>query len=213
PEVCVHSSLLCSRCPPHLQGRALSACGFLQQSNSSLALVVNGVKSEGSSSIGRRCTKGWEKLGTQCFKYFSDLKPWAEAEKQCLNLGGNLVSVHSQLAHNFLKTLVKKHGSDNSRTWIGAHDAIKVRNAGMTHTATLFSISSVAEQLEITPNPNFVKPISRLSITDLYSLQIADCNRHALILNFNADLCKNRNKTKLQMFVAMNHFYFSPIIM
>uniref|UniRef100_A0A673J238 Galactose-specific lectin nattectin-like n=1 Tax=Sinocyclocheilus rhinocerous TaxID=307959 RepID=A0A673J238_9TELE len=90
-----------------------------------IALVVNGVKSEGSSGIGRRCTKGWEKLGTQCFRYFSDLKPWAEAEKQCLNLGGNLVSIHSQLTHNFLKTLVKKHGSDNSRTWIGAHDAIK----------------------------------------------------------------------------------------
>uniref|UniRef100_A0A671S0V0 C-type lectin domain-containing protein n=1 Tax=Sinocyclocheilus anshuiensis TaxID=1608454 RepID=A0A671S0V0_9TELE len=33
------------------------------------------------------------KFGTQCFKYFSDLKPWAEAEKQCLNLGGNLDDV------------------------------------------------------------------------------------------------------------------------
>ncbi|XP_016135121.1 ladderlectin-like [Sinocyclocheilus grahami] len=89
------------------------------------ALVVNGVKSEESSDIGRKCPKGWEKFGTQCFKYFSDLKPWAEAEKQCVGLGGNLASIHSQLAHNFLKTLVIKHGNDNSRAWIGAHDAIK----------------------------------------------------------------------------------------
>ncbi|KTF77927.1 hypothetical protein cypCar_00035193 [Cyprinus carpio] len=44
------------------------------------ALVVNGVKSQEPFSIGRRCPVGWEKFGTQCFKYFSELKSWAEAE-------------------------------------------------------------------------------------------------------------------------------------
>jgi len=31
-------------------------------------------------SIGRKCPDGWEKFGSQCFKYFSESKSWAEAE-------------------------------------------------------------------------------------------------------------------------------------
>ncbi|XP_026129646.1 ladderlectin [Carassius auratus] len=89
------------------------------------ALVVNGVKSEEPFSIGRKCPVGWEKFGSQCFKYFADLKQWAEAEKQCIDLGGNLASVSSQLTNSFLKTLVKKNSKGNTRTWIGAHDATK----------------------------------------------------------------------------------------
>ncbi|KAK2908599.1 hypothetical protein Q8A67_004436 [Cirrhinus molitorella] len=91
------------------------------------ALALNGVKSDsdGSFSLGRRCPIGWEKFGTQCFKYFSDLKPWAEAEKQCIDLGGNLASIPNKLSNDFLKTFVKKHAKDSTRTWIGAHDATK----------------------------------------------------------------------------------------
>ncbi|XP_042589383.1 ladderlectin-like [Cyprinus carpio] len=84
------------------------------------ALVVNGVKSEVL-----RCPVDWEKFGTKCFKYFSDLKPWYEAEKHCIDLGGNLASVHNQPTNDFLKTLVKKYGNSFPQTWIGAHDAIK----------------------------------------------------------------------------------------
>ncbi|XP_016375363.1 galactose-specific lectin nattectin-like [Sinocyclocheilus rhinocerous] len=89
------------------------------------ALAVNGDKSEDSFSIGRRCPTGWEKFGTKCFKFFSDLKPWAAAEKQCVDLGGNLASIHNQLTHNFLKTFLKKYANKIPRTWIGAHDATK----------------------------------------------------------------------------------------
>ncbi|KTF88270.1 hypothetical protein cypCar_00047601 [Cyprinus carpio] len=120
------------------------------------ALAVNGVKSHG-----RKCPTGWEKLGPQCFKFFSDLKPWADAEakvfhrnepirpylgksivlfasqlhkhggqhsraqKHCLDLGGNLASIHDQRTNSFLKSFLKKCANAVPRTWIGGHDATK----------------------------------------------------------------------------------------
>ncbi|RXN06411.1 tripartite motif-containing 2-like protein [Labeo rohita] len=48
------------------------------------ALALNGVKSDEMMSFGRRCPAGWEKFGSQCFKFFSDLKPWADAEVSAL---------------------------------------------------------------------------------------------------------------------------------
>ncbi|XP_043097138.1 ladderlectin [Puntigrus tetrazona] len=89
------------------------------------ALTVNGVTPQSSVNLSRRCPTGWEKFGTKCFKHFSDPKPWAEAEKQCVEVGGNLASVHTELTHSFLKTFLKKQTNSISRTWIGAHDAIK----------------------------------------------------------------------------------------
>uniref|UniRef100_A0A8C1QTQ2 C-type lectin domain-containing protein n=1 Tax=Cyprinus carpio TaxID=7962 RepID=A0A8C1QTQ2_CYPCA len=76
-------------------------------------------------STGRKCPTGWEKLGPQCFKFFSDLKPWADAEKHCLDLGGNLASIHDQRTNSFLKSFLKKCANAVPRTWIGGHDATK----------------------------------------------------------------------------------------
>ncbi|XP_051983299.1 ladderlectin [Xyrauchen texanus] len=90
------------------------------------ALVLNGiseVKSNESLNLGRRCPAGWSKFGSQCFKYFDEWKTWAEAEQQCIDHGGNLVSIHSAASHNFLKTFVQKQADTMTRTWIGGHDA------------------------------------------------------------------------------------------
>ncbi|XP_051767806.1 ladderlectin [Ctenopharyngodon idella] len=86
------------------------------------ALAVNVINVE-SDSVGRRCPSDWDKFGTQCFKFFSDPKSWAEAEEHCVALGGNLASIQSSLTHTFLKNFVKKQSKGNTRSWIGAHDA------------------------------------------------------------------------------------------
>ncbi|XP_050994834.1 ladderlectin-like [Labeo rohita] len=88
------------------------------------ALVVNGDWNEErfGRRTGRRCPSGWEKFETRCFKFFNDSKTWAEAERQCIDLGGNLVSVHNQATHNFLKNFLK-NANGIRRTWIGAYDA------------------------------------------------------------------------------------------
>ncbi|XDV14631.1 hypothetical protein PO909_014853 [Leuciscus waleckii] len=91
------------------------------------ALAVNGVikvtSAASEPSFGRKCPDNWTKFGKQCFKYFSDSKTWAEAEEDCVDQGGNLVSIHSQITHNFLKKFVADNAKALSRTWIGAHDA------------------------------------------------------------------------------------------
>ncbi|XP_026129733.1 ladderlectin-like [Carassius auratus] len=84
-------------------------------------LVVNGE----SYKFGVTCPDDWERFEKQCFKYFSDLKPWIEAEKHCIDLGGNLAAVHNAPTNIFLKGLVRKYSNNFPRTWIGAHDAIK----------------------------------------------------------------------------------------
>ncbi|KAL1279900.1 hypothetical protein QQF64_014500 [Cirrhinus molitorella] len=89
------------------------------------AVTVNGDRDE--VGFGRpnrqRCPAGWETFERICYKFFDDLKTWAEAEKQCVDLDGNLASVHSQATHNFLKDFVRGHGRRIPRVWIGAYDA------------------------------------------------------------------------------------------
>ncbi|XP_056307509.1 ladderlectin-like [Danio aesculapii] len=89
------------------------------------ALAVNGVNSD-VPNISRRCPAGWEKFGSQCFKFFNEYKTWAEAEKQCVDLGGNLASIQSEVTHNFLLAYLKRQEKGITRTWIGAHDATQV---------------------------------------------------------------------------------------
>ncbi|KAK2901280.1 hypothetical protein Q8A67_009395 [Cirrhinus molitorella] len=96
------------------------------------AVTVNGDRDE--VGFGRpnrqRCPAGWEKFEMLCYKFFffffDDLKTWAEAEKQCVDLDGNLASVHSKATHNFLKTFVRERGRRIPRVWIGAHDATQI---------------------------------------------------------------------------------------
>ncbi|XP_030636628.1 ladderlectin-like [Chanos chanos] len=64
------------------------------------------------------CPPDWEGLLNRCYFFVSTLQTWAEAEKKCLTLGGNLASVHNAAEDDFLKKL-----ANNTRIWIGAYDA------------------------------------------------------------------------------------------
>nr|WID37014.1 WR-ladderlectin [diploid hybrid crucian carp] len=84
-------------------------------------LVVNGE----SYHLGVNCPSDWIKFDKKCFKYFNNFKPWIEAEKHCIDLGGNLASVHNAPTNIVLQGIVRKYSNYYPRTWIGAHDAIK----------------------------------------------------------------------------------------
>ncbi|KAB5523182.1 hypothetical protein PHYPO_G00149610 [Pangasianodon hypophthalmus] len=77
---------------------------------------------EAKSVVGRKCPEGWTGFGRKCYKYITEAKPWAEAEKYCQIFGGNLASVHSNQTHFILKGMGKISNS-YKRTWIGAQDA------------------------------------------------------------------------------------------
>ncbi|XP_076838500.1 ladderlectin-like [Brachyhypopomus gauderio] len=83
-------------------------------------LALNGYE---TVIIHRKCSTGWEKFGQYCYKYMAESKKWAEAEQNCLSLGGNLASVHNKETQNFLKDFTKKQTGSYERTWIGLHDA------------------------------------------------------------------------------------------
>ncbi|KAK2910790.1 hypothetical protein Q8A67_002923 [Cirrhinus molitorella] len=87
------------------------------------AVIVNGDRNDEPFGRRQRCPSGWEKFETTCYKFFSDSKTWAEAERWCVGLEGNLASVHSRATHDFLTALAKRRSSGAPRVWIGACDA------------------------------------------------------------------------------------------
>ncbi|XP_062301816.1 ladderlectin-like [Osmerus eperlanus] len=79
----------------------------------------------------QRCRKkrpsGWARYGTRNYLYVSLQKQWVDAERYCLQLKGNLASVHSFGEQIFLQRLVKSRTGSYPWTWIGGTDAVRNR--------------------------------------------------------------------------------------
>ncbi|XP_031417188.1 ladderlectin-like [Clupea harengus] len=75
----------------------------------------------------RTCPQYWTRYGTRCFKFVSTARTWAESERYCVGLRGNLASVHSSGEHRFIKDLILRQARGNPRTWIGGYDATQVQ--------------------------------------------------------------------------------------
>ncbi|XP_061678164.1 galactose-specific lectin nattectin-like [Syngnathoides biaculeatus] len=71
------------------------------------------------------CPHGWTRLDCKCYIYESEARTFVDAESICNILGGNLVSVHSNLENAFVRQLVVADSHDPDAAWIGLHDAIQ----------------------------------------------------------------------------------------
>ncbi|XP_063077512.1 ladderlectin-like [Engraulis encrasicolus] len=69
------------------------------------------------------CPWGWQRYERRCFKFVSTTRTWAEAERYCVMMGGNLASVHSRNEYYFVQDLVRKNTQSTPVTWIGGCDA------------------------------------------------------------------------------------------
>ncbi|XP_077358889.1 lithostathine-1-beta-like [Festucalex cinctus] len=69
------------------------------------------------------CPKGWSLLGSHCYIYQDHERTFADAERVCKTLGGNLVSIHSALENAFVLELIRQGGNDDA-TWIGIYDEV-----------------------------------------------------------------------------------------
>ncbi|KAM9335387.1 galactose-specific lectin nattectin-like [Symphorus nematophorus] len=81
----------------------------------------NSATEEGNHKIAKRatlCPCGWSLSGGRCFRYFSVAKTWAEAQRHCQKMGGNLASVHNRNEENWLKRL-----AGSKAAWLGLSDA------------------------------------------------------------------------------------------
>ncbi|XP_077423709.1 lithostathine-1-alpha-like [Vanacampus margaritifer] len=71
------------------------------------------------------CPKGWTRLDCYCYLYEDEGRTFADAESVCNILGGNLVSIHSDLENAFVVELIRAGVNDVGVAWIGLNDAIE----------------------------------------------------------------------------------------
>ncbi|KAL2078274.1 hypothetical protein ACEWY4_025959 [Coilia grayii] len=71
-------------------------------------------------AAGKSCPAGWSQYKNRCFMFVSTERTWAESERYCISMGGNLASVHSREEYNFIDSLFSTH-----RVWIGGCDAVQ----------------------------------------------------------------------------------------
>ncbi|XP_031161844.1 type-2 ice-structuring protein-like isoform X1 [Sander lucioperca] len=74
---------------------------------------------------GPSCPASWNKHNDRCFLYVPRALDWADAEKNCLSLKGNLASVHSVEEYQFIQTMITQQSHGNPITWIGGTDSQK----------------------------------------------------------------------------------------
>ncbi|XP_031647499.1 ladderlectin-like [Oncorhynchus kisutch] len=86
------------------------------------------------------CPSGWIKYGSRCLMFVKTTRSWPEAERYCVSLGDqlvsvpnvvkylgtNLASVHSSEEDQFLQALVLVKTVSFPPTWIGGFYSVKV---------------------------------------------------------------------------------------
>ncbi|XP_067436645.1 ladderlectin-like isoform X2 [Thunnus thynnus] len=71
------------------------------------------------------CSYGWKRIYGRCFRYVSRPLRWAQAEKNCQAMGGNLASVHSYGEYRRIQRLIIRRCHGYRATWIGGYDAVE----------------------------------------------------------------------------------------
>ncbi|XP_061781291.1 galactose-specific lectin nattectin-like [Nerophis lumbriciformis] len=71
------------------------------------------------------CPKDWTQLDKRCFIFQNYEVDFNQAEIVCKIIGGNLVSIHSNLENEVVRQLIFEATGENSLTWIGFTDAVE----------------------------------------------------------------------------------------
>uniref|UniRef100_A0A4W6BPC8 C-type lectin domain-containing protein n=1 Tax=Lates calcarifer TaxID=8187 RepID=A0A4W6BPC8_LATCA len=70
-----------------------------------------------------RCPRGWSRFNRRCFHFVPRPMTWAQAERNCRSMRGNLASVHSVQEYHKIQKLIMKATHGYKPTWIGGSDA------------------------------------------------------------------------------------------
>ncbi|XP_042337206.1 galactose-specific lectin nattectin-like, partial [Plectropomus leopardus] len=73
----------------------------------------------------KTCPDGWVRFKDSCYQYHHTAKDWADAERTCIRLHGNLASIHSKEEHDFIQHLIHRATGKDGQTHIGGHDTAK----------------------------------------------------------------------------------------
>ncbi|XP_072232079.1 ladderlectin-like [Leuresthes tenuis] len=83
-------------------------------------------RAAGESHVVKReaaCSPGWTNVNGRLFIYIPNPMSWAQAEKNCISMGGNLASVHSAQEYSDIQRLILTTTRASKQTWIGGSDA------------------------------------------------------------------------------------------
>uniref|UniRef100_A0A3Q2YLQ8 C-type lectin domain-containing protein n=1 Tax=Hippocampus comes TaxID=109280 RepID=A0A3Q2YLQ8_HIPCM len=70
------------------------------------------------------CPKGWTRLNDRCFIFQHDQRTFADAERICNILGGNLASINNALENQVIIEIIREGAGVFEETWIGYHDTL-----------------------------------------------------------------------------------------
>ncbi|XP_074537642.1 galactose-specific lectin nattectin-like [Halichoeres trimaculatus] len=73
----------------------------------------------------KACPSGWSAFGSSCYMFHHNALSWADAEKLCTTLGGNLASVHTKEQYEHLRNVLLQLTGRHTTTWLGGYDAAK----------------------------------------------------------------------------------------
>ncbi|XP_034080888.1 galactose-specific lectin nattectin-like [Gymnodraco acuticeps] len=72
----------------------------------------------------KTCPSGWTPFEDHCYMYKHAAKTWADAEVDCIALGGNLASIPNKV-YTFIRKIINTATNANEQTWIGGNDLAK----------------------------------------------------------------------------------------
>ncbi|XP_078105960.1 type-2 ice-structuring protein-like [Sander vitreus] len=78
-----------------------------------------------SYADGPSCPASWNKHNDRCFLYVPRTLDWADAEKNCQSLKGNLASVHSVEEYQFIQRMITQQTQGNPMAWVGGTNCQK----------------------------------------------------------------------------------------
>ncbi|CAK6978194.1 galactose-specific lectin nattectin-like [Scomber scombrus] len=72
------------------------------------------------------CPSGWTQFERHCYIFYNVEKDWADAERACTSLGGNLASLPNSKVYGFIRAIIHRSTGKHLRTWVGGYDAVKM---------------------------------------------------------------------------------------
>ncbi|XP_034532682.1 C-type lectin domain family 4 member F-like [Notolabrus celidotus] len=85
-----------------------------------MALTTAAADAEAEPEVAAAGIQGWSRIGQRYFRYITRPLTWAEAERNCISLGGHLASVHSFQEYHLIRTQITPSG--DVQAWIGGSD-------------------------------------------------------------------------------------------
>ncbi|XP_041654457.1 galactose-specific lectin nattectin-like [Cheilinus undulatus] len=71
------------------------------------------------------CPPGWAQFEHLCYMFNHNKMDWADAERFCTTVGGNLASIHSKAEFDHIENMLLKMTGKHMNIWLGGYDAVK----------------------------------------------------------------------------------------